>query len=339
MEFFNQKEEVIDIQLTQYGKRQLAAGAFKPVFYAFYDKDILYNAGFGGVSEHQNAAETRIKDETPRLKVQHNFVGVETQFQALKEIIEYENSPKSMASKSNAMFRKEKLQEVENKFFGIGSTIGTTKLKNRYQPSWQLKFYKGNLSSSLNTFTGSGQVQTIPQLTSQVTYTSYATNDPDEVNFSLESLGANDIHSDKDIEPIVFEDDSVIIIEDDYILIAIDENNTQFENENFEVEVFMEETNPTTNIVNLTPLLFAPNTDSEGPGGEEFTDEPSENPIFVEYYFNLLIDDDIPEEILCKNLDLDDKKTLYVRSLTSCDDIKEKEIVDIYEDDEIGDVC
>ena len=35
MEFFDQKEEVIDVQLTQFGKHLLSKGRFKPEYYAF----------------------------------------------------------------------------------------------------------------------------------------------------------------------------------------------------------------------------------------------------------------------------------------------------------------
>jgi len=35
MAFFDKKEEVIDIQLTQYGKHLLSKGLFRPVSYAF----------------------------------------------------------------------------------------------------------------------------------------------------------------------------------------------------------------------------------------------------------------------------------------------------------------
>ena len=41
MAFFNKKEEVMDIELTQYGKYLLSQGKFKPVFYAFFDE--FYN--------------------------------------------------------------------------------------------------------------------------------------------------------------------------------------------------------------------------------------------------------------------------------------------------------
>jgi len=86
MEFFDRKEEVMDIELTQYGKHLLSIGKFKPDQYAFFDDDVLYDIRYipsGSndmydskdkrfVKEKRNNTETRIK-ETPRLKVQYNF--------------------------------------------------------------------------------------------------------------------------------------------------------------------------------------------------------------------------------------------------------------------------
>ena len=40
MEFFDRKQEVIDIQLTPYGKYLLSKGKLRPKFYAFFDKDV-----------------------------------------------------------------------------------------------------------------------------------------------------------------------------------------------------------------------------------------------------------------------------------------------------------
>ena len=70
MSFFNKKEDVIDIQLTQYGKHLLSKGKFKPVSYAFFDEDILYDAKYANITEEQNEAQTRI-EATPYLKTQH----------------------------------------------------------------------------------------------------------------------------------------------------------------------------------------------------------------------------------------------------------------------------
>ena len=46
MEFFNRKEEVLEVQLTPYGKHKLSMCKFKPVQYAFFDRDVIYKTYF-----------------------------------------------------------------------------------------------------------------------------------------------------------------------------------------------------------------------------------------------------------------------------------------------------
>ena len=70
--YFNKKEEVIAIELTQYGKYLLSKGKLKPEFYSFYDDDVLYDGSHGGVTELQNDIVGRIK-QTPYLKVVYDF--------------------------------------------------------------------------------------------------------------------------------------------------------------------------------------------------------------------------------------------------------------------------
>jgi len=36
MEFFNKKEEVLDFQLTEYGKYLMSLGILRPAYYAFF---------------------------------------------------------------------------------------------------------------------------------------------------------------------------------------------------------------------------------------------------------------------------------------------------------------
>ena len=43
MSFFDSKEEVIKIELTQFGKYLLSKGKFAPKYYAFFDDDIVYD--------------------------------------------------------------------------------------------------------------------------------------------------------------------------------------------------------------------------------------------------------------------------------------------------------
>tara|TARA_R110000796_G_scaffold64920_1_gene150172 strand:- start:11943 stop:13139 length:1197 start_codon:yes stop_codon:yes gene_type:complete len=89
MEFFDRKEEVLDLQLTQYGKYLLSVGKLKPTYYAFFDDDIDYDTQYqgdppaldhaavsAGPSENQKETEDRVK-ETPRIKVIHSVDTVE----------------------------------------------------------------------------------------------------------------------------------------------------------------------------------------------------------------------------------------------------------------------
>jgi hypothetical protein len=84
MEFFDRKEEVLDVQLSQYGKYLLSIGKLNPAYYAFFDSDIDYDTqyqgdppkedhtGIAGPSENQKDTEERIK-ETARIKAIHSL--------------------------------------------------------------------------------------------------------------------------------------------------------------------------------------------------------------------------------------------------------------------------
>ena len=68
MEFFDKKEEVMEIHLTSYGKELLySKGKFKPFYYSFFDEGILYDGAtsrrhFRG---YKMLLQNRIKNETP----------------------------------------------------------------------------------------------------------------------------------------------------------------------------------------------------------------------------------------------------------------------------------
>ena len=66
--FLNKKEDVIDLKLTSYGKHLLGVGKFKPVYYAFYDDNIIYDSTYSGRSEVQSETHKRIKEETQYLE-------------------------------------------------------------------------------------------------------------------------------------------------------------------------------------------------------------------------------------------------------------------------------
>ena len=55
MNFFDDKEEVLDVEITQFGKFLISQGLFNPVYYAFFDDDIIYDYSYAGITdEYQN---------------------------------------------------------------------------------------------------------------------------------------------------------------------------------------------------------------------------------------------------------------------------------------------
>jgi hypothetical protein len=62
--FLDKKEQVIDFQLTPYGKHRLSVGQFKPHSYAFFDTGVTYDVEYLGDKEIQTKIHERIKTET-----------------------------------------------------------------------------------------------------------------------------------------------------------------------------------------------------------------------------------------------------------------------------------
>ena len=156
MTFFNRKEDVIDIQLTQYGKYVLSKGRFKPVCYAFFDDDIIYDVAYG--SEPNELAQDTFNriSSVPRLKTIHNVEGVEEKVKKLNEV----NTRKALDSfnnrvpdyfKSSGLNTKtphddiygldeiDKLSMVVDSRKILKSPLGTSELGNNLYPAWRVE--------------------------------------------------------------------------------------------------------------------------------------------------------------------------------------------------------
>ena len=77
--FFDRKEQVMEVELTKYGKRAFSMGKFVPKFYSFHDDDVIYDSEFtpsGSIQktnpkvsqERQNNIVERI-ETVPRLSI------------------------------------------------------------------------------------------------------------------------------------------------------------------------------------------------------------------------------------------------------------------------------
>lgn len=316
MKFFNKKEDVLDIQLTQHGKHLLSTGDLEPVYYAFLDDDILYDSEYGGVhDEPQNEVQPRIEENTPSLRTQYVFSGREA---AVKE-----NNKRILSGA--AKFGDAALQQTPDKHYATSAPLGKSDYGEEHMPAWEVKVLTGEISESVPMKIGAHPNTKIPQLNFKtvVFETSTGVQSTGSVLDDFrQSLGAdsgleNEPNSTEWHPLLEFDDGSYLAMEGGEILLEVNERNTPFTNENYEIEVFMIEMtdqqgriiepNAThgeeTLVEKLTPLSFVkPWTniinnvlvDDVPP-----PPEPDANPSYVEYFLDIETDMEIDDHVLC----------------------------------------
>jgi|1_EtaG_2_1085319.scaffolds.fasta_scaffold02951_2 hypothetical protein len=319
-EFFDQKEEVLDIELTQHGKYLLSKGLFKPDSYAFFDDDIIYDTNYAGHAEVQNDAHDRIKTSI-RPKAQYVFRGIETEFRKTSKL-------------RSLNFGKDidKPQSTGDKSYGLINPIGFNKSNSDRSSAWSVFFAKAPLSSSAAHYTGSHGFVKIPQM--EMVHKISTLVGMNQIEAELEFIRSN--HTEHEIyqaksnmdkfrekhgtQPEVFsvsedfEDGTFLFEEQDYVFLTIKEQNTPNLRENFDIEVFeiREETDGVTGASKETlrqlQFLHTP-TEIDDFIKETGLDKtyPPATPDHVEYYFALGTDQDIEERILCE-VEFDNKK-------------------------------
>lgn len=173
MEFFNRKEEVLDIELTQYGKYLLSVGKFKPSYYAFFDDDVIYDTqyqgdppkaddtGISGPTENQKDSQKRIQ-ETPRIRSQHNFTTVDKTHAQTSDA--GEDATVKVVVSGKKTVESEVEQEInfayptnfKDDYYGVILPLGTSDYSSIYMPAWQINFMQGELKSSVSHDGGDG---------------------------------------------------------------------------------------------------------------------------------------------------------------------------------------
>jgi hypothetical protein len=228
MSFFNKKEEVIDIQLTQFGKNLLSRGKFKPHFYRFFDDDVLYNTEYASVSEHQNDTESRILETTPRLKPKPLTMGVETSF-----LLETAGIV-SGARPARSELYGESDPNVQDRI--LLYPLANQDVNNQSAPALFLTSHGEEFKPGVQFLhlTESGIQKKIPQITVEPKHTIMedrtAIGPPTMVN--IESFF--DLTSDE----IVFADNTKITTVKSDLIIDLEELNVFYGLDNFEVEIY-----------------------------------------------------------------------------------------------------
>tara|TARA_R100001086_G_scaffold240050_1_gene165864 strand:+ start:523 stop:1533 length:1011 start_codon:yes stop_codon:yes gene_type:complete len=310
--FFDRKEQVMEIELTKYGKTAFTLGNFTPKFYSFHDDDILYDSEFrpsGSIQkanpkvgqEKQNEIVNRIKT-TPRVSVisdggwerNHKFFtatgerhGENTNIGALNP---------DQVTPANAKFLR---------------PIGTSSPLKSFAPAWEIKAMPGSEPLSVSGTEefplrsgASGSEIIIPCFSSSLPL-EYEV-DQITVNVNADNIVVQ--QGGREVTEDIFE-----LTREGRLLLDIQEFNTIFnENGNYDIEVFRAPIREGDEL-QLRRLSFINDNfvDAMGMRRQEDPDEyaralsgddeligenvPLLDPTYVEYFLSIRVDDAIED--------------------------------------------
>jgi hypothetical protein len=357
MKFLNKKERVIDIELTPYGKLILSQGNFKPEFYAFFDDDVIYDKRYAGGTatgqnpeEPQNDIHDRIKEDL-QLETQTIFTSREESVRkdasGYKRQVEniLNNNPNLQSGQIDLMIPPSS-QPDSTKYYDSLEALGTAKPGIKSMSSWAVNSLQGliNTSSYYDEYNLHGKISRLPQIEMDpISYKAVVSDDSRE-NFKISGSYTT----------LNFDDGKYIRVFEDSIVLKIEEKNTEFDKENFDIELF-EVIDAKNNLqetkTELRRMYFK--KQSNQVVNNILVDEEPEpdfisqlDPNFVDYYFQILADDEIDQELLCE-IDPDDKKMgIFSERLLECEELEEQRKIqsgDIYTTDvtleDISDKC
>tara|TARA_R100001510_G_C7649962_1_gene207452 strand:- start:724 stop:1641 length:918 start_codon:yes stop_codon:yes gene_type:complete len=281
--FFDQKEEVLTVELTPYGKQQFAEGLFAPAYYAFYDSSIIYDSDYIKLTETQNRTTTRITTETPKLKPNVRFNSTPGSVYSL------------LTSNDSSGFAQDKPYNAN-----YARTLGSSDPNSSNLPSWKIQTL--NLSDvGFNEGVRYNLDNTIPQMSATL-FIDYET---------LEGTGVEG-------EPAIY-----TLLGSDSLFLNVEELNTLFKNNgNFDIEVYKsgsEGTMTPLGFINreasqgqslqsqTDPFVLANNI--RGNNNNIVRGFPILDDKYVEFYLNLSVDTEISFITSPTN------STLYKRSI------------------------
>jgi hypothetical protein len=286
MTFFNKKTEVMQIEMTPYGRYLYSIGKFMPHSYEFVDDDVMYK--MSGSTETQESAHSRILSETPKPKINRAF-----QDEAAEAI-----SPPTI---SDMRIMTRKMNQRQSSLYSLGRSA----YSGSNIPLMQTTMLQGSISGSQMTYPvsttsyGKGGEVLIPQI------------DVD-LNFKAvlrDTLNPPDDYDGESVQSVTFDDGTYIDIRYIEPIIHLKEFNSFYEKENFEIEVF--KVTGITGDETLTPLkmdkkisaivndmLVVDSNNQDTLDDASFNDEPTID--FMNYFFGVQVDNEIPPEELCK---------------------------------------
>jgi len=305
MTFFNKKEDIINIELTPYGRSLLAQGKLVPSYYAFYDEDILYDTDAAGFTETNNQISKRILTETPRLRPSRDIVSVEG------NIFTGENG---------------KRQQAKIKTNYLTEPLGTSDQTSDFAPSWKATMIQGAITGSVSTYlSGSKEyLRHIPQINCEIEYKIRIRNTSEDPPIQG-TLSTPTFHVSE-----IFPDGTYIELIEDQVLCQLKELEGFVFKDGIEVEAFLFDD---TQEENLIPLKFPPETKMIKDGillDQIFIDNSeTTSPAYLGYYVDFLVDKEIPTEDICQGVTKLKAQDIQIGIEVECQDLESVDF-DIY---------
>ena len=329
--FLDKKERAYDLRVTSYGHHLMSIGEFDPVYYALFDDNILYDKKYASGSasssiENQNSIDGRIKNET----------------QYIESLVTFTNVEAYVAQNSGELFdpltadlTKEQRRPRKDAY-RYEMAIGDAYLdgETNVAPAWKILALQSYISASQVESALTGTL--IPQLNIVANYNKKVVEstfeyDPDSIRTLNE-------------ETAVFLDNKKIILEADDPLLYVEEMNTDLLVKNFDIEVYsyvVTGSNFATmatgsNVDTLERKFFKKDVPQIKDGfmissTKEVISVDELTTGSVEYYFDVLIDHEVEQDLACKGALAFDKKSYYVDLDFNCNEEQEEStFYDIY---------
>jgi hypothetical protein len=339
--FFDDKEEVMTIELTEWGKYLYSVGKFKPKYYAFSDDEVLYDGSYAGLSsEEQKDIEDRVMNNTPYLKPHVRLTEAKGYYQEYNSATDpnsqvYQDPLDSMTLVDTKIENKVDLLLLKNSRYSqatkelrhlVLNKIGSVRTTSQDYPAFDLTMLRSRISSSANSMSSSYGYLKIPQIDIElkniltiVPSGSVFISRLDENTSNRAVLGVN-----APKESVIFEDGSKLYLENNFLALDLYQNGVQYKTKNFTVEVFQYSTG--SNSYDMKKLKMQVVNDNVDENGFLIESSPTENVPFLitnsnstteilnnsgqpaedgdllSTYFELQIDRQIPDEVICSLL-------------------------------------
>ena len=330
MTFFDKKTEVMKVELTPLGRYKLSIGRLKPHHYRFFDNNVVYDSEAIGVSEDQNDADPRIRENTPILKQNPNITGVETMIKIIEtDTIEVQQEILDI-SKPNGVVVNMRKNKRDDHINQLSYNIGTIESDARQSPSVQIDAFRGKLLNSTTKFYASPNIQTasIPQVDLDVEYEIQATDSLLDVisnNFDVQVVGP-------------FEDGSRLMIKKQNPLLRIKETNAFDEKDNFHItayKVFRQNAvaAQATGSLIYEKMKFELKEKmimNDLYVGEQEVERDDNTPNDIPYFFEILVDKEIAESDYCDTIGDLEIRNIYLDDEVICPDQQQDGPLNIY---------